>query len=59
MISDNFSQAFVAQATGVLRNRIVARGKRMGGGFGGKETRSIQLAGILAVAAKKHRRAVR
>lgn len=31
----------------------------MGGGFGGKETRSIQLAGICATAAKKCRRPVR
>jgi xanthine dehydrogenase/oxidase len=28
------------KVTGVPRNRIVARGKRMGGGFGGKESRS-------------------
>lgn len=33
--------------------------KRLGGGFGGKETRSIQLAGIVAVAAKKSKRPVR
>ena len=33
--------------------------KRLGGGFGGKETRSIQLSGICAVAAKKTRRPVR
>lgn len=33
--------------------------KRLGGGFGGKETRSIQLSGICAVAAKKAKRPVR
>lgn len=33
--------------------------KRLGGGFGGKETRSIQLAGICAAAAKKVNRPVR
>ena len=33
--------------------------KRLGGGFGGKETRSIQLAGICAVAANKLKRPVR
>lgn len=33
--------------------------KRLGGGFGGKETRSIQLAGICAAAAKKANRPVR
>ncbi|KAG5636984.1 hypothetical protein H0H81_006190 [Sphagnurus paluster] len=52
-------QRWVAQVTGVPRNRVVARGKRMGGGFGGKETRSSQLSAIVAVAAKKSRRPVR
>ena len=33
--------------------------KRLGGGFGGKETRSIQLSSICAVAAKKSKRPVR
>lgn len=33
--------------------------KRLGGGFGGKETRSIQLSAICAVAAKKTKRPVR
>jgi hypothetical protein len=28
------------KVTGVARNRIVARAKRIGGGFGGKETRA-------------------
>jgi xanthine dehydrogenase/oxidase len=45
--------------TGVPRNRIVAKSKRIGGGFGGKETRSFQLACILAIGAKKLRRPVR
>ncbi|KAL1381978.1 xanthine dehydrogenase/oxidase [Phyllosticta capitalensis] len=53
------TQSYVAQVTGVQANKIVSRVKRMGGGFGGKETRSIQLAGILAVAAKKAKRPVR
>ncbi|KAG6878051.1 hypothetical protein C0993_000374 [Termitomyces sp. T159_Od127] len=52
-------QRWVAQVTGVPRNRIVARGKRMGGGFGGKETRAAQLAAIVALAAKKTKRPVR
>lgn len=33
--------------------------KRLGGGFGGKETRSIQLSAICAIAAKKTKRPVR
>ena len=53
------TQAYVAKVTGVAANKIVTRVKRMGGGFGGKETRSIQLAGIVATAAKKVRRPVR
>lgn len=53
------TQAYVAQVTGVAANKIVSKVKRLGGGFGGKETRSIQLAGICAVAAKKVRRPVR
>ncbi|PPJ56373.1 hypothetical protein CBER1_00656 [Cercospora berteroae] len=53
------TQAYVAQVTGVAANKIVTRVKRLGGGFGGKETRSIQLAGICATAAKKTGRPVR
>ena len=52
-------QAYVAQVTGVQANKIVSKVKRLGGGFGGKETRSIQLAGICAVAANKTKRPVR
>jgi xanthine dehydrogenase/oxidase len=40
-------------------NRVVAKVKRLGGGFGGKETRSIQLVGILTAAAAKTKRPVR
>lgn len=53
------TQAYVAQVTGVSANKIVSKVKRLGGGFGGKETRSIQLAGICAAAAKKAKRPVR
>lgn len=53
------TQAYVAKVTGVAANKILSRVKRMGGGFGGKETRSIQLAGICATAANKVRRPVR
>lgn len=53
------TQAYVAQVTGVDANKVVSRVKRLGGGFGGKETRSVQLAGICAVAAKKTSRPVR
>ena len=53
------TQAYVAQVTGVAANKVVCRVKRIGGGFGGKETRSVQLAGICAVAAHKTKRPVR
>ncbi|OXV09359.1 hypothetical protein Egran_02885 [Elaphomyces granulatus] len=53
------TQAYIAQVTGVAANKIVSRVKRLGGGFGGKETRSIQLAAICATAAAKVRRPVR
>jgi xanthine dehydrogenase/oxidase len=53
------TQAYVSKVVGVAANKIVTRVKRMGGGFGGKETRSVQLAGIVACAANKVRRPVR
>ncbi|EMD95965.1 hypothetical protein COCC4DRAFT_183960 [Bipolaris maydis ATCC 48331] len=53
------TQAYVSKVVGVAANKIVTRVKRMGGGFGGKETRSIQLAGIVACAANKVRKPVR
>nr|R4ZGN4.1 RecName: Full=Xanthine dehydrogenase; Short=XD; AltName: Full=Xanthine oxidoreductase; Short=Axorp; Short=XOR [Blastobotrys adeninivorans]CCV20080.1 xanthine oxidoreductase [Blastobotrys adeninivorans] len=53
------TQVFVAQATGVPSSRIVARVKRLGGGFGGKESRCCHLSSIAAVAAKKYKRPVR
>jgi len=53
------TQSYVGQVTGVQNNKILSKVKRLGGGFGGKETRSIQLACIVAVAAKKTRRPVR
>ncbi|KAL8915107.1 MAG: hypothetical protein Q9171_000410 [Xanthocarpia ochracea] len=53
------TQSYISQVTGVQANKIVSKVKRLGGGFGGKETRSIQLAGICSVAAKKTKRPVR
>lgn len=53
------TQEFVSQVTGVPSNRINARVKRMGGGFGGKESRSVPFACYLAIAAKKEKRPVR
>ncbi|KAF4637755.1 hypothetical protein G7Y89_g328 [Cudoniella acicularis] len=53
------TQTYVAQVCDVAANKVVSRVKRLGGGFGGKETRSIQLTGIVALAAKKTGRPVR
>lgn len=36
------TQTYVAQVCGVSANKVVAKVKRLGGGFGGKETRSVQ-----------------
>ena len=47
------TQTSAARALGVSSNRIVAKVKRIGGGFGGKETRSLYLSTAVAVAASK------
>ncbi|KAL4930430.1 Molybdopterin-binding domain of aldehyde dehydrogenase-domain-containing protein [Aspergillus undulatus] len=53
------TQDFISQVTNVPRHKINARVRRMGGAFGGKESRSVPIACIVAVAAKKTRRPVR
>ncbi|KFY41660.1 hypothetical protein V494_02858 [Pseudogymnoascus sp. VKM F-4513 (FW-928)] len=53
------TQAYIAQVCNVANNKVVCRVKRLGGGFGGKETRSVQLSSIMALAAKKTGRPVR
>lgn len=53
------TQTYVAQVCNVAANKVVSKVKRLGGGFGGKETRSIQLTGIVSLAAKKTGRPVR
>uniref|UniRef100_A0A1I8GP54 FAD-binding PCMH-type domain-containing protein n=1 Tax=Macrostomum lignano TaxID=282301 RepID=A0A1I8GP54_9PLAT len=52
-------QSDLSKVTGLARNRIVVKVKRIGGGFGGKETRPSQLATPAAVAALKFGRPVR
>ena len=49
----------MAKVLGIDFNKVVCRVKRMGGGFGGKETRSCFLTCGLAVAAKKLNRPIR
>ncbi|XP_041418515.1 xanthine dehydrogenase/oxidase isoform X4 [Xenopus laevis] len=53
------TQDCVASALGVSSNKIVVRVKRMGGGFGGKESRCIIVSTSIAVAAHKTGRPVR
>ncbi|PKS07048.1 hypothetical protein jhhlp_005645 [Lomentospora prolificans] len=55
----NETQVFVSQVCGVQCNKVVVRVKRLGGGFGGKETRSVPLSATVALAAKKTKRPVR
>lgn len=53
------TQSIVAEVLGIPSNMVVCKSKRMGGGFGGKETRSIFVSAAAAVAAKKLQRPVR
>ncbi|XP_071534093.1 xanthine dehydrogenase/oxidase-like [Panulirus ornatus] len=53
------TQQLVAKALGVPSNRVVVHVKRVGGGFGGKETRSCCVSVPAAVAAARLNRAVR
>ncbi|CAN9279489.1 unnamed protein product [Alternaria alternata] len=53
------TQEFVSSVLGVPSNRVNARVKRMGGGFGGKESRSVPFAVYTAIAARKEKRPVR
>ncbi|KAF3046351.1 hypothetical protein E8E12_003861 [Didymella heteroderae] len=53
------TQEFVSSVLGVPSNRVNCRVKRMGGGFGGKESRSVPFAVYTAIAARKEKRPVR
>ena len=52
-------QHMVAHALGVPNHAVTVEIRRMGGGFGGKETQGNQFAALAAIAAKKHGRAVK
>jgi xanthine dehydrogenase large subunit len=52
-------QHMVAHVLGVASNNVTVNMRRMGGGFGGKETQGNLFAAVAAVAAKKWRRAVK
>jgi xanthine dehydrogenase/oxidase len=48
------TQVLLARVLGVDSHKVMCRVKRLGGGFGGKETRSAFLSCALAVAVRKH-----
>ncbi|WP_394690352.1 xanthine dehydrogenase molybdopterin binding subunit [Hoeflea sp.] len=52
-------QHIVAHVLGTVSNAVTVHVRRMGGGFGGKETQSNQFAAIAAIAAKKLNRPVK
>ena len=52
-------QHVVAQALNLVANQVTVEMRRMGGGFGGKESQSAQFACIAAVAAQRLRRPVK
>ncbi len=53
------TQHLVSHVLGVPSHAVTVEVRRMGGGFGGKETQANQCAAIAAIAAKKHKRAVK
>jgi xanthine dehydrogenase/oxidase len=53
------TQVFVSSALGIPQNRCTVRVKRLGGAFGGAETRSIGIAVPAAILAKRLKRPVR
>ncbi|XP_033106622.1 xanthine dehydrogenase/oxidase-like [Anneissia japonica] len=55
----SLAQSLVARVLGLQKHRVTCRVKRLGGGFGGKETRSDVFSSAIAVAANKVKRPVR
>jgi xanthine dehydrogenase large subunit len=53
------TQHMVAQVLGVASNAVTVNVRRMGGGFGGKETQANLFAAVAAIAAKKYGHAVK
>ena len=53
------TQSLVSHVLGITDSNVVVKVKRMGGGFGGKETRSIQTSCAAALAAYKLRKPVK
>ncbi|RCW79767.1 xanthine dehydrogenase molybdopterin binding subunit [Phyllobacterium bourgognense] len=53
------TQHMVGHVLGIPSNAVTVNVRRMGGGFGGKETQANLFAAVAAIAAKKYRRAVK
>jgi xanthine dehydrogenase/oxidase len=53
------TQKVAAHACGIQASKVVCKVKRMGGGFGGKETRTVIVSSAVAFAAHRLRRPVR
>jgi xanthine dehydrogenase large subunit len=53
------TQHMVGHVLGIPSNAVTVSVRRMGGGFGGKETQANLFAAVAAIAAKKYRRAVK
>merc|ERR1719188_1852220 len=53
------AQKVAAHACNVHQSKVVCKMKRMGGGFGGEETRTVPISSVVAFAAHRMRRPVR
>lgn len=53
------TQEYASHITGIPSHKIVCRVKRLGGGFGGKETRSVPYTSIASLAAIKFKKPIR
>lgn len=55
----NDNHELVSSVLGVDQNKILLKCKRLGGAFGGKESRSANYSAMVAVAAKKYKKPIR
>lgn len=55
----NKTQKFAASICGIPCSKVICKVKRMGGGFGGKETRTVPFSSVVALAAHRLRRPVK
>ena len=54
-----FVKSYIGRALGLMRNKVICSIKRVGGGFGGKNSRSCTLAAAVAVGVHKLERPIR